>query len=243
MEEIKICKKIQELFDRKAPEKPLVILGLFLGALQPDLSGDILDNPDTANAEIWTMNDWHNAFPQLLYDKRYNFTRCYQLHLDYYDIIKSDMFSENYKEWIDYCNRRDVEIVSFVPIEGANRNTIFPVEKVLDKIPKDFMRSSVSWMIGHAIIEGYSDIFLRRIKVSASDEIYTAQQQTLLYACRHFAEKYGIKIDSPWRVLWEQQTPKIEWDKLKAISTLYGLYGYRPFMKELEVVIDERRGF
>ena len=243
MEHVELCDRLKEMLAEPAPKKPVVFLGLHLAGLAMDLEQEILHNPDTENAEIWTVNDWHSGFPNLVFDTRYNLTRCFQLHSDFHELRNSDTFRDNYFEWEECCNRRNVEVISFVPIPGIKNNTIYPVNRIIEKFDRNFFTSSMNWMLALAVEEGFDAVFLRRIKLATKEEHYTKQQSTLLYACRHFEEKYGIKIDAPWRRLWEDLTPEVEWDNLQSLGVwLYGNpYGLRHNESFLKVNLDENQ--
>lgn len=231
MKDIKVCDKLLDIMNSPEPKKPLVLLGLYMGGVMVNLEREILDNPLTKDADIWTLNDWHSSFPNLVFDKRYNIKRVFQLHANFEEVRERKGFNDHYIEWEECCNNRGLEVVSFHELQGIEKNKIFPLKRILKKYPREWFYSSMGWMIALAIDEGYDAIYLRRIRVGTTDEFYTKQTQSLLQMCNDVPEYYNVMLDSPWRFAWEEECKKVDWSKIDSVDTaLYGtenLYGLK----------------
>lgn len=202
-------------------QNAVVILGLAHGRAKPDLTDELYDNEDLRGVEIWGLNDWHNCFWCLLDKDKFNFTRVYQIHQYYHDLIANSVYGEMDKNFIPMCNKAGVEVVTQVDIPGVNKQLMFPFDEAVQKFGENWFRSTMSYMIAHAILEGKTTIFLRRIMCDTKEEKYTAQRQQLCYAI-NWCRDNGIKIDQPFEDVWRIETDAYYWHNLINEGYVYG---------------------
>ena len=96
--------------------------------------------------------------------------------------------------WRRTHKKSDEEFAKDIPGDWSS-NRVIPVRQLEERFGRTWFSSSISWLFGHAIMEGATDIGLWGIDLEAGEE-YLAQ----FYGCRFFidlARNFGINVHLP----------------------------------------------
>jgi len=220
-------KRMLESDPRKTQGKSVILLGLFEAAQKPRLE-DLKNEELLRGVEIWTLNDYQNSFEVLHKDDFFNVTRCFQIHEIFEKLLEDKKWRSIYKNWFDTVNKNNVQVVVSKPIKGVDKQINYPFKEACKLFSMHWFRSTMSYMLAMAAMEGYERVYLRRIRVGSGDELYTKQQQQLKFAIYWLTKHYNMKIDNPWGNIWDWETSEWYKTKMEKVSEVYGapeIYG------------------
>lgn len=156
---------------------------------------------DGAGWERWTIGPGGKD--------HHNWDRLYEVHHVWPEDFKgylSDLSRETREVWtLDPAadllakwkrthKKSDEQFAQDIPGTWAT-NRVIPVRQLEDRFGRTWFSSSISWLFGHAILEGATDIGLWGIDLEAGEE-YLAQ----FYGCRFFidlARNIGVNVHLP----------------------------------------------
>ncbi len=115
--------------------------------------------------------------------KHLNVSRIYEIH--------KRVFREGYIEVL-LDSGVDVVMAEGTPYKGAKE---FDFERSKDLIGRTYLTSTMSYMMSDAIADGYDEIYLYGITLSADSEYFS--QRPCMEWWAGFAEGHGIKIEVP----------------------------------------------
>jgi hypothetical protein len=155
------------------------------------------------DAPLWVLNDWSHS----LAARYYKPARIFNVHNDLIQCITNlgVDFEEHIGKPYDMAIANGIEVWLSEPCARFPDARVFPFEAVKKRLNVGdwFFSSSLTYMIGLAIYEGYSDIGLRCVSMANDDEYYW-QALGVLYAIRKAAELGGY-VDYPMRVWLEER--------------------------------------
>lgn len=186
--------------------KSVVVAGLYSLCHTPKIDG-IEPGGDWEGAELWNLNDW----PHTLAARYHRLSRIYNLHNNLRQTVKNLHGQIDFDKYIgnDYrmlAEYYGTQIWLTEPCDAFPSATVYPYEKIkaFMGVGDWFFSSSIVYMLAHALYDGFDRIALRCVSMNNDDE-YHWQALGVLY-CVHLAErKFGIRIDAPERVMWEER--------------------------------------
>lgn len=191
--------------------KKVIILGLYnqenLALADRDY---LLKKAGFEQAEIWTLNDWYQFYPNFQ-----NPDRVFQIHKGFKGHSDPARFAG---DWKQKYNDSGAEIITseYIP-ELVNQKQINEAELV-KSFGKDFFTSTIDVMLAFCILEEAHNVRLFGISMTLNGE-YEYQLMGLLNAME-IAELYNIKIEAEQKEFWISQRKKIDWKNMKSHCVL-----------------------
>lgn len=138
---------------------------------------------DNHSWEIWSLNGAYKTI------KRYDL--WFELHP--WDMLVNDGLSPCYYDNLKSKAREGV-LITLEPFPDHDNPRILPRDKIVEKCG-DYITSSISWMIGLAILEGVDEIGIWGVEMAGAHEYQ--KQRASCEAMLSLAKGLGIKITLP----------------------------------------------
>jgi hypothetical protein len=203
--------------------RPLVIAGLYAPMVQGPIDG-MAPGERLADAELWTLNDWHVTGAA----RHHRPDRVFNLHDDLPGTVARLPFQATLEEFYgkpyDALATQGTQIWLSEPCARFPAARIYPFEGVRRELALGdwFFSSSLCYMLALAYHEGRKEIAIRRVMLDGEDE-YRYQALGLVYAL-HLCDSWGVSVDAPMRLMWEQRFTDADLKALESGEARDGIY-------------------
>ncbi len=130
-----------------------------------------------------------------------HFHRWYELHslpylLDRHNNPDFQLDNIRHVHWLAEVANQGGAVWLIQPDQFIPKAKVIPREEIEKEFGSECLTSTIAWMMCHAALEGYKDIWLWGVDMALNEE-YGYQRQAILYLKREFEKYRGIKVSVP----------------------------------------------